>query len=326
MAKRWRIASHDPNRILALQRAAGVPAVVAQLLVCRGIVDPQRVREFLDPQLNGLRDPDLLPGASQAAHRIAAAAAAGQRIVVYGDYDADGMTGTSILLLCLRLIGANVAYHLPNRMNEGYGLSDDALRKLAAAGAKMIITVDCGITSVAQAETARQLGLQLIITDHHQMADRLPEADGLVHPCLPGHSYPFAGLAGAGVAFKMAWAICQEVTQAKRVSPPMRNFLLQAVGLAAIGTVADVVPLVDENRILVRHGLGSLRQSPTPGIAALAAVCKLNAKPYYTSEDIAFTLAPRLNAAGRLGQAQLAVELLTTADADRAETLAQYIH
>ncbi len=326
MAKRWRIASHDPDRIMALQRAAKVPAVVAQLLICRGIVDAGPAREFLDPKLSGLRDPELLPGARQAAKQLAAAVAAGHRIVVYGDYDADGMTGTSILLLCLRLLGGDVGSYVPNRMNEGYGLHDDALRKLAAEGAKLIVTVDCGITSVAEAQTARQLGLQLVITDHHEMADTLPEADVLVHPRLPGHSYPFAGLAGAGVAFKVAWALCQEVAQAKRVSPRMRTFLLQAVGLAAIGTVADVVPLIDENRILVRHGLGSLYQSPTLGVAALAEVCKLNEKPYYTSEDIAFTLAPRLNAAGRLGQAQLAVELLATSDAARAETLAHYIH
>jgi len=325
MAKRWRIAPHDSERIAQLERAAGIPAVVAQLLIGRGIADPQQAREFLAAKLSGLRDPDALPGATAAAKCLAEAVARNQRIVVYGDYDADGMTGTAILLLCLRLLGANCDFYVPNRLDEGYGLNDGAFERLAADGTQWIITVDCGITSVEQADTARRLGIQLIITDHHAMATRLPEAEVLVHPRLPGYDYPFDGLAGAGVAFKVAWALCKQVAGTERVGERMKRFLLQAVGLAAIGTVADVVPLVDENRILVRHGLTSLREYATAGINALAKVTKVDQKPTLASEDIAFMLAPRLNAAGRLGQAQLAVELMTTSDPARAKALADYI-
>jgi single-stranded-DNA-specific exonuclease len=330
-AKHWRIAPHDPGRIAALAQNAGVSAVVAQLLLSRGMDDPVQIRSFLDAQLTGLCDPELLPGATLAAERIAAAIAAGRKIVIYGDYDVDGMTGAAILVQCLRLLGATVSSYVPHRMDEGYGLNDEALRSLAGRGAELIITVDCGVASVAEAETARQLGLELIITDHHQFADTLPNAAAIVHPSLPGTAYPFPGLCGAGVAFKLAWALCQQASQAKRVGEPMKNFLLSAVGLAAMGTVADVVPLgfmngCCENRILVRHGLVSLRERPPLGLAALMKITGLDQKRELSSEDIGFMLAPRLNAAGRLGQAALGVELLTTESPDRAQALAEYLH
>ncbi len=325
MGKRWRIHPHDADKIAFLERSAGVSPVVAQLLICRGVSAPSDVRSFLDAKLSSLREPDLLPGLSEAADRVHAAVQQHRKIVIYGDYDADGMTATGVLHSCLRLLNAEVGYYVPHRMEEGYGLNHDALRKLAERGTSMVISVDCGITSCAEADTARELGLELIVTDHHQLADRLPAAAAIVHPGLPGGGYPFAGLCGAGVAFKLAWAICQRASQAKRVSPAMRDFLLSALGLAALGTVADVVPLVDENRILVRHGLLSLRERPLPGLAALMKITGLDKKAALTSEDIAFTLAPRLNATGRLGQAQLGVELLTTQSAERALALATYI-
>jgi single-stranded-DNA-specific exonuclease len=326
MAKRWRIHSHDPSRVAQLERATGIPAVVAQLLLARGLADPEIVRDFLAAKLSGLRDPELLPGAAEAARRLAAAVADKRRICIYGDYDADGMTATSILLLALQTLGGNVTYYVPSRIDEGYGLNHEALRTLAASGVKTVVTVDCGIASVAEAATAREVGLELIITDHHEFGAALPAADVLVHPRLPGTNYPFGGLAGAGVAFKVAWALCQEVSGAKRVGDRMKQYLLQALGLAAIGTVADVVPLVDENRILVTHGLNSLREFPTLGMAELMRVTELHDKAKLTSEDIGFTLGPRLNAAGRLGQAQLAIELMTTNSTERAVALAEYIH
>lgn len=326
MPKPWRIQPHDPQSIQHLERAAAIPAVVAQLLICRGIRDERTAREFLEPKLSGLRDPETLPGIPLAADRIMAALQAGRPIVVYGDYDADGMTATAILVDCLRLLGGSVTSYIPNRLEEGYGLSDEALRQLAARGASLVVTVDCGVASVAEAQTARQLGLELIITDHHGFAAQLPDAAAIVHPQLPGHEYPFAGLSGAGVAFKLAWALCQRASQAKRVSARMRDFLMQAVGLAAIGTTADVVPLLDENRILVRHGLVALKERPSLGIEALSRLNKLHEKPMLACEDIGFCLAPRLNAAGRLGQAQLGVELLTTTNPERAQALAEYLH
>lgn len=326
MVKRWHIHPHDPERIAALQQAAGIPAVIAQLLISRGICEPGVVRQFLDPKLSHLRAPELLPGCSQAAQRIEEALRAGRRIVVYGDYDVDGITGTSILCQCLRMLGGNAGYYIPHRLEEGYGLNHDAIRRLVAEKAELLVTVDCGITSVAQAGTARECGLELIVTDHHEPGPQLPDASAIVHPHLPGQGYPFAGLSGSGVAFKLAWALCQQASGAKKVGERMRNFLLQAVGLAALGTVADVVPLVDENRVLVRHGLAAIRESPVLGLECLINAAGLADKRSLGSEDVAFTLGPRLNAAGRLGEGRLAVELLTTDRPDRAQELAQYIH
>jgi single-stranded-DNA-specific exonuclease len=347
MPKRWRIASYDAARVAALGRAAGVPNVVAQLLIGRGICDADGVRQFLDVRLSGLRDPEELPGCMRAAEILHQAIRDGRRITIYGDYDADGMTATAILLLCLKQLGAKVDFYIPNRIDEGYGLNHDALRTIAGQGGDVVVTVDCGITSVAEAETARELGLTLIITDHHKphvgeslgstmltagrdshsaVSEKLPHVAAIVHPGLPDSTYPFPGLCGAAVALKLAWALCQQASEAKRVGEAMRTFLMRAVGLAAIGTIADVVPLVDENRILARHGLNCLRHYPTPGLLALEQVTGLDKKPLLDCEDVGFTIAPSLNAAGRLGQAPLAVELLTTECAERAQKLAEFIH
>ncbi|NLE37789.1 MAG: single-stranded-DNA-specific exonuclease RecJ [Pirellulaceae bacterium] len=325
MAKRWRILPQDGDRIAALARAADISPVIAGLLLCRGISDPRLAREFLSPKLTALHDPNALPGCTEAARRIQAAIDDGRRIVVYGDYDVDGITGTALLLQCIRMLGGNVGYYVPHRIDEGYGLNHEAIESLAGDGAKLIITVDCGICSVDEAATASRLGVELIITDHHELGERLPDAAAVVHPRLPGSSYPFGGLSGSGVAFKLAWALCQQASQAKRVSDRMRTFLLEATGLASLGTVADMVPLVDENRVLVTHGLVSLKQRQTLGMAALMRSASLHEKSELTSEDVAFSIGPRLNAAGRLGQAQLAVELLVTDRAERATELADYL-
>ena len=323
--KRWRFANFDPETVASLERTAGIPAVVAQLLVSRGIRDPVGARSFLDPKLTGLRDPSELPGALAAAKIVYAAIQAKEQITIYGDYDADGMTSTAILLRCLRLLHAQVNYYVPHRMDEGYSLNAEALRGLAAQGTKLVVTVDCGVASVVEAELAQELGLTLVITDHHQMGETLPSAAAIVHPGLPGSEYPFAGLCGAAVAFKLAWAICQCASEGQKVTERLRSFLLQAVGLAAIGTVCDVVPLVDENRILVRFGLGALKMQPVVGITALMQRNKLTEKKRLECEDIGFVLGPRLNAAGRMGQADIAVELLTTESVERAERIAQYL-
>jgi single-stranded-DNA-specific exonuclease len=326
MRKQWRVRPHDSQRIAAFERSARLPPVIAQLLLCRGIEDPEEAHQFLAPKLTGLREPEELPGMTAAADCIAAAIAARQRIVIYGDYDVDGVSATAILWRCLTLLGADVGYYVPHRLEEGYGLNHEALESLAAQGARLIVTVDCGVSAVAEAETAQRLGLELVITDHHSIGATLPTAAAIVHPGLPGTAYPFRGLSGAGVAFKLAWAISRRASQAKRVSPAMREFLLQAVALAALGTVADVVPLLDENRILVCHGLESLRQRPLLGLLQLLKVTELDKQKRLTSEDIGFTLAPRINAAGRLGEARLAVELLTTSSEERALKLASYIN
>lgn len=326
MQRRWRIIPHDAGRVERLMGSARLPAVVAQLLVSRGVYEAEDAARFLDTKLMGLRDPKLLPGVPAATAILVEAIAAKTPIVIYGDYDCDGMTGSAILVNGFRLLGADVSYYVPNRLEDGYGLNEEAIRKLADRGKKIIVSVDCGISSVAHAELCKELGLRLIITDHHTIGDQLPDADAIVHPRLPGTAYPFGELCGAGVAFKLAWAICQEICGGKKVSEPLRRYLMQSLSLAAIGTVADVVPLLDENRILVEHGIRMLRNEPVPGLVELMKVTKLDQVASLDAESIAFSIAPRLNAAGRLGQAQLAIELLTIGTGDRATQLAEYIH
>ncbi len=326
MAKLWRIRPLDAGRIQDLARTADLPFVVAQLLWARGVTDPDDARGFLDAKLSGLHDPDDLPGVPEAAERLLAAIRGGRKIAIYGDYDVDGITGTAILSVGLRLLGADVVYHVPNRLDEGYGLNGEALERLHAAGCSMVVSVDCGITAVEEAALAQRLGIELIITDHHQPGPALPDVPCLVHPGLPGGNYPFPELCGAGVALKLAWSLCRLASGARKVTDRLRDYLLQAVGLAALGTVADVVPLVSENRVLVRHGLTSLAQSPSVGVAALLDAAKLSRKRTLSGEDLAFTLAPRINAAGRFGEARLAVELLETTSPERARDLAQHLN
>ena len=326
MPKRWHIQPHDQAIVAGIERSAGVSSIVARLLAARGLTEAAAVRSFLSGTMSDLRDPDLLPGVAEAADRILAAAKAGRQIVIYGDYDADGMCATAILSHCLEAIDAKATWYVPDRFEEGYGLNADALASLAGRGASLVVTVDCGIASVAEARRARELGLELIVTDHHSFAETLPEADVLVHPRLPGAGYPFGELCGAGVAFKLAWAIATRACGAKQVTPRLREMLLKSMGYAALGTVADVVPLLDENRIYVKHGLECLRKRGGPGIARLLELAKLHEKSQLDSEDIAFRLAPRLNAAGRLGQAACGIELLTTSDVARAISLADYVH
>lgn len=325
MQRTWRVVPHDAARVEQLSRASGLPPVVTQILVSRGVYDAQQASIFLETKLTGLRDPQELPGVPTASKILVEAIREKTPIVIYGDYDCDGMTGSAILVNGLRLLGAEVSYHVPNRLEEGYGLNEDSIRKLAERGKKLIVSVDCGIRSVECARLCKELGVKLIITDHHTFADELPDADAIVHPRLPGSAYPFGELCGAGVAFKLAWAICQEVCGAKKVTEPMRRYLMQSLALAAIGTVADVVPLLDENRILVSHGLRMLKAEPLPGLSELMKLKGLHERSSLDTESIGFVIAPRLNAAGRLGQAQLAVELLTIPEGERAKALAEYM-
>ena len=326
MQKKWRIVPHDAGRVEELARSSRLPPVVAQMLVSRGVYSADDATRFLNSKLTSLRDPQELPGVPEATGILIQAINDKTPIVIYGDYDCDGMTGSAILVNALRMLKADVSYHVPNRLEEGYGLNPDAIRRLAKLGKKLIVSVDCGITSIHCADLCKELGVQLVITDHHTIGDQLPAADAIVHPQLPGKAYPFAGLCGAGVAFKLAWALCQEVCGAKKVTEPMRRFLMQSLALAAIGTVADVVPLLDENRVLVTHGLRMLRAEPLPGLVELMKVSKLAEQSTLNTESIGFNLGPRLNAAGRLGQAQLGVELLTIGAGERATSLAEYIN
>lgn len=310
-----------------MSHRAGVSPLVAQLLLNRAIDDPAQARSFLEARMSGLHDPDCLPGASLAAERIVRAVREGRKIVIYGDYDVDGVCGTSILWTCLRLAGApeeQVAYYIPHRVEEGYGVNAEALRRLKAEhGADLVVTVDCGISAVAEARLARELGIEFIVTDHHTPGPQLPEADVIVHPKLDGSRYPCTDLCGAGVAFKVAWQVCKTFGDGKKASPHLREFLLRSIGLVAMATVADVVPLGDENRILVRHGLEGMFKAPTVGVRALMEVCGCLGKRKLTAGMIGFGMAPRINAAGRLERAMKAVEMLTTGDTAVARELAE---
>jgi len=325
MTPRWLLRPFDADRIAALSREANVTPLIAQLLINRGVADAPGVLRFFDKRLVGLHDPETLPGVVEAADRIVAAIRDRRKIVIYGDYDVDGVCGTSILWACLKLAGASdVSYYIPHRVEEGYGLNGDALRKLATVDrAEVVVTVDCGISAVREARLARDLGIELIITDHHTIGPELPEAAVLVHPRLPGSVYPFGDLCGCGVAFKLAWQVCKSFGDGKKASPHLRDFLLKSIGLVAMATVADVMPIHGENRLLVRHGLAGLAESPSLGLRALMGVAGCLGKKDLTTGTVGFGLAPRINAAGRLERAMQAVEMLTTDDGARAEELAQ---
>lgn len=326
MSRVWHYSPHDEFLVRQLSRDLRIAPLTAQVLISRGLTTAESANTFLNSRLNDLERPEMLPGAAEAAERIVAAVRAGRKITIYGDYDVDGVTSTAILWHCLRLSDATVEYYIPSRLEEGYGLNCDALRKLHEEDPQqLVVTVDCGIASVKEAALAKELGLELIITDHHQYGEELPAAACLVHPRLPGFPPSFGDLCGAGVALKLAWAISAVMNDGRKASPRMRNYLTSAVGLAAIGTVADVVPLRGENRIIVRYGLASLAEKAGIGLQALMDISKIERGATLDAEDIGFAIAPRINAAGRLGQARLAVELLTTDDQARADRLAAWL-
>lgn len=326
MARRWRFPNHDQALIGQLSAGLKVAPLLAAVMASRDVSSVETGAGFLEAKLTDLHDPDRLPGVADAADRIVSAIRAGRRITVYGDYDVDGVSSTALLWHCLRLAGAQAEYYIPHRLDEGYGLHADALRSMAKDDPdQLVITVDCGIASADEADVASEVGLELIVTDHHNFGSRIPAAAAVCHPRLPGTDYPFVDLCGAGVAFKLAWAVCQRLGEGRRATPRMKDFLMSAVGLAALGTVADCVPLLGENRVLVRYGLASLREKASIGLKALLKSGGLWEKPDLQAEDIAFTVGPRINAAGRLGQARLAVELLTTESSERALSLANYL-
>ncbi len=322
MEKDWIVNPAWSDRDVAAGRW-GVSPLVAQVMYNRGVGLADDHAGYLSPQLADLFPPDMLPGCREAAVRIAKACCDGERIVIYGDYDVDGMTSVAILWRVLTLAGANVSFYIPHRLEEGYGINVEAIQSLIADGARLIVSVDCGVTAVEAARVARESGVELIVTDHHQAGAELPVETIMVHPGLDG-TYPNPDLCGAGVAFKLAWAIAQELSGSEKVTDAYRIYLRDALSLAALGTIADVVPLIGENRIIARHGLALIPRSPFVGLQALIESAGL-AGSRVSSYDVGFKLAPRLNAVGRMGHARLGVELLTRATADRAREIALYL-
>ncbi len=298
----------------------GLDPLIAQLLASRGLDSPEKAEAFLNPCFRDLHDPDTLPNATAAARRLLDAARQKRPIVIYGDYDVDGVTGVAILWHALRMLDADVEAYIPSRFDEGYGVNSEALQALAGRGARLVVTVDCGITAVGPAARARALGIELIITDHHQPRDTLPDAL-IVHPTALGMSSN-PNLSGAGVAMKVAWALARLACGRSRVDDRFRAYLMDATALAALGLVADLVPLTGENRVLATFGLRQLPHVRNPGLRALIEVSGLAGQKRYDEYHVGFMLAPRLNAIGRMGHAIDAVELLTTAEGSRARELA----
>lgn len=293
---------------------AGLSPLCAALLSARGLDDPQKAAQFLSCGPERSHDPFLLKDMDRAVERIRAAIGGGERVCVYGDYDVDGITATCLLTEALAWQGGDVVSYIPDRTEEGYGLNPGAVARLAGQGVKLIVTVDCGITAVDEVEFARSLGVDVVITDHHHCKDRLPAAAAVVDPRREDCAYPFPELAGVGVALKTAQAL---------VPPEQREGVFRRFGeLAAIGTVADVMRLTDENRALVRQGLELLANTRRPGLRALLREAGLDPGAAPTAVTIGYGLAPRINAAGRMEQAMVALELLLTRDEERGEALA----
>lgn len=305
----------DINEIRAFSKQYNLPPVISSVLFNRGVRDGEAARRFLQKPLSGVHNPLNLPDMPQAAQRVAEAIEKGEKIVVYGDYDVDGITSTVLLYDFLVKSGADAEYYIPDRISEGYGINIMAINRIARSGAKLMITVDCGITAVGEVEFARTQKLDVIITDHHTCKEELPRAVAVVNPKRPDSEYPFAELAGVGVAFKLALAIAIETGQ------NTREVFLRYAELAAVGTVADVVSVMDENRIIIEHGLEVMRKGGNLGIHALLEVSGAIQRPI-NATTVAFSIAPRINAAGRLGTAELAVKLLLCETKEEADKIA----
>ena len=312
MQKKWVIKHADEVITATLSRSLGISTLTARILVGRGIDSAESGAQFLAPSLSTMPDPFLLKGMQAAVERVLKARSDNETICVYGDYDVDGITGTALLVSFLREVGISCIYFIPNRFNDGYGLHEESLQRIITLGATLIISVDCGITAIREADFCRQAGVDLIILDHHTPREQIPEATAVVNPLQPGCAYPFKLLAGVGVAFNLLIALRGRMRQEGLFSPGAEPDLRDWLDLVALGTIADVVPLTGQNRIYAHYGLQKLEQSRRPGIAALKTVAGI--KESVTCGQVGFRLAPRLNAAGRMESAVPGVDLLLSVD------------
>lgn len=310
----WEQQLVDLSNVDTIAQALDLDKSVAQILVRRGIQTVEEARRFLCPSLDQLHDPFLLPDAATVVDRLLVAVERNERIAIHGDYDVDGVTATVLIRRVLHLIGADVIHYIPHRLTDGYGLQISGIDRLHQEGAKVVVTVDCGVRSLNAAKRARELGIDLIVTDHHEPGDVLPDALGVINPRRQDSNYPCRDLSGAGIALKLAQAICTRLNRSE--------WMPGLTKIAAIGTVADVVRLRGENRVIAKLGLDALTVGRhTRGLQALLEVSKLDGKRV-TSEDVGFRLAPRLNAAGRLSSAELAAQLLLSTETSSAQTCA----
>jgi single-stranded-DNA-specific exonuclease len=317
-SKRWQVA--PPALPSHIARFPDLAPITVQVLYNRGLTDPAEVSAFLDGE-GGEANPFILPGMSAAVTRLRRALRAGEPIVVYGDFDADGVTATALLVQTMRALGGHVRPYIPHRVDEGYGLHEEALAQLAHDGAHVVVTVDCGVRALDEVAHANRLGLEVIVTDHHSVGDELPHAVAVIDPKRTDSRYPFNELAGVGVAYKLAQALLLSHRQTPVTTQEVRLEEEDLVDLVALGTVADMVPLLGENRTLVHRGLARINQMERPGIEALCRQTGL--KPgQVDATAIGYSLGPRLNAAGRLAHADVAYQLLATEYRTEAERLA----
>lgn len=318
-SKRWILRGQDSSRAASLARVLNVSPIVAALLIARGCENEHAARAFLNPSADQLHDPSLMLGMHEAVARLQQAIDRDEKILIYGDYDVDGTTGTAVLLRALKLLGARATFHVPHRFTEGYGIQQPALEKAVADGCTLAISVDCGIRAHDPLHWAGAHGLDVIVTDHHlpDEAEGVPPAYAVLNPNQRGCNYPDKNLAGVGVAFKLVHALYRERGREAQV-----NAFLKVV---AIGTVADVAKLVGENRTIVSLGLKDLANSKNPGLRALLEVSGCGDGKGMTSYDLGFRLGPRINAAGRMDAARAVVELFDTRDRDEARRLAAHL-
>ena len=308
--KEWQEIELSENEYLdELIEETGFPKIVLQILMERGYDSLEAINNFLDPDARGLYDPNFMHDMELGVDRIQQAIMNGEKIVIYGDYDVDGITSTALMYETLEELGAEVEYYIPDRFKDGYGPNVEVYKRLIDEGVSLIVTVDNGVAGHEAIDYANQHGVDVVITDHHELPETLPDAYAIIHPRHPEGDYPFGELSGVGVAFKVAAALLEELPQ-------------DVLDLVALGTVADLVSLTGENRILVKYGLQLLQQTMRPGLQSLYKVAGIEV-PTITEETIGFSLAPRLNALGRMENGSLGVELLTTLDEERAEELAK---
>jgi len=317
--KRWIVREHDAERAASLARVLGVSPILAALLINRGYADERAARVYLSPAYDQLHEPYAMRGMKEAVARLQHAITTGERVLIYGDYDVDGTTGTAILLRALKLLNANVGFHVPHRFTEGYGIQQPALEKAFADGCKLVVSVDCGIRAHEPLYWARQVGLDVIITDHHLPDEKegAPPAFAVLNPNQVGCDYPDKNLAGVGVAFKLVHALFRENGREAQVPAFMK--------VVAIGTVADVAKLTGENRTIVAIGLKDLARVANPGLRALISVAGCGDGKGMTAYDLGFRLGPRINAAGRMDAASAVVELFDTRDSEEARRLANHL-
>jgi single-stranded-DNA-specific exonuclease len=316
---RWVLRSADPQHVQRLALENNLAPWLARLLAVRGVESGEQAQKFLAPSLQDLHSPYLMTGLRAAVERLKAAIERGETVLIYGDYDVDGTTAIVILKTALELCGGKVDYHVPHRIREGYGMRDEVIEQAADRGIRLIISVDTGIRAFAAAETAARRGLDLIVTDHHlPQADGVPKAFAVVNPNQQGCEYPCKSLCGAGVAFKIAQALLVESGR-ERLLP---SFLK----MVAIATIADAVPLIGENRVFAKLGLDGLRKPVNAGLKALLSTCQLDGSRPLSAGDIAFRVAPRLNAAGRMDIAQRVIELFTEKDGAKAAEMAMELN